>query len=353
MLDPALISLSAWKALNMGKQSRAAALGLLIYEYVITIEDEIDLIWLKKKSWVTILYHFNRWLPALWLTFDISEQEVLIAADSFDKQSIQSATKSIQYGIIQNVCLYYYDIHEVDFLWPSCVAYLLCNNIAALLTTISVQKGVQRFHAKTQPLTSFKVWAIYDRSRRVLSWMIFLSIFEVAAMALLIGWTIARVERFPVVSTPVGCLFEGLPPLSAIFWTPSLILEPIICILVLKKVFVDRQRRSELATFLACDSLLYFLVYVRPLLSQRTRPFSIYRIFVELVGSTIVWARYPSYIDLFMPWSVALPSLLCNRILLNMRGRFTRGSAPTRSSLLIELATLRTSADSSRIPDEE
>ncbi|KAG1753212.1 hypothetical protein EDB19DRAFT_1627298 [Suillus lakei] len=183
---------------------------------------------------------------------------------------------------------------------------------------------------------------MYDRSRKVLSWMIVLSIIEVAAMALLIGLTIARVERFPVVSTPVGCLFEGLAPLSAIFWTPALVVEPIICILVLKKVFLDRQQRSELAMFLARDSLLYFLV-----------------IFMELVASTIVWARYPSYIDLFMPWvsvflwSIALPSLLCNRLLLNMRGRFARGSEPVHSSLLIELATLRTSADSLRVPNEE
>ncbi|KAG1893563.1 uncharacterized protein F5891DRAFT_1258602, partial [Suillus fuscotomentosus] len=152
--------------------------------------------------------------------------------------------------------------------------------------------------------------------------MIVLNIIEVATMALLIGLTIARVERFPVVSTPMGCLFEGLAPLSAIFWTPALILEPIICILVLKKVFLDQQQRSELATFLAHDSLLYFLV-----------------IFMQLIGSTIAWAWYPTYINLFMPWvsvslcitilkrtdswSVALPSLLCNRILLNMRGRLT------------------------------
>ncbi|KAG2359402.1 hypothetical protein BDR07DRAFT_1415117 [Suillus spraguei] len=195
---------------------------------------------------------------------------------------------------------------------------MLCNNIIALLMTISVQTILQ-----------LRVWAIYNRSRRVLSWMIALNIIEIAAMALLIGLTIARVERFPVVSTPAGCLFEGLAPLSAIFWTPALILEPIICILVLKKVFLDRQQRSELATFLACDSLLYFLI-----------------IFMELVGSTIVWARYPSYIDLFMPWSVALPSLLCNRLLLNMRGRFAGGSEPVHSSLLIELATLRSSGDS-------
>ncbi|KAG1902859.1 uncharacterized protein F5891DRAFT_131581 [Suillus fuscotomentosus] len=82
MLDTTLISLSARRALNIGKQSRAAALGLLIYEHIITIEDEIDLIWLKKKSWVTCLYHFNRWLPAVWLTFDMIQQNPYNAISS-------------------------------------------------------------------------------------------------------------------------------------------------------------------------------------------------------------------------------------------------------------------------------
>ncbi|KAG0700051.1 hypothetical protein DFH29DRAFT_933839 [Suillus ampliporus] len=220
---------------------------------------------------------------------------------------------------------------------------MLSNNIIALLMTISVQCECT---ARAQPpsiepsfpsaILQLRAWAIYSRSRRVLSWMIALSVIEVAAMALLIGVTLARVERFPVVSTPVGCIFEGLAPLSAIFWTPALVIEPIICILVLKKLLLDRQERSELAMFLARDSLLYFLV-----------------IFVELVASTIVWARFPDYIDLFMPWSVALPSLLCNRLLLNMRGRFARDSESLHLS--IELMTIQTSPDSesSRAPDEE
>jgi hypothetical protein len=187
----------------------------------------------------------------------------------------------------------------------------------------------------------------------------------------------------------VGCLFEGLAPLSAIFWTPALILEPIICILVLKKVFLDRQQRTELATFLARDrlvvvifavtknaddhtSLLYFLVYVRQLLDScygvcltihhlqnihATHCVNyclgsvsfLYRP-LHAVGLCLSYVTFLTQID---SWSVALPSLLCNRLLLNMRGRFARGSEPVRSSLLIELATLRTSADSLGVPDEE
>ncbi|KAG1793301.1 uncharacterized protein HD556DRAFT_1479403 [Suillus plorans] len=271
--------------LNIGKQSRAAALGLLIYEHIITFEDEIDLIWLKKKSWVTYLYHFNvHYTNALWRTAGFQ---------SYGSRSTQHSK---------------YNKANMKQYHPSCVTYMLCNNIIALLMTVSVQTTLQ---LRGSPAI------LYEKSpTNVLQ----------AMMALLIGLTIARVERFPVVSTPAGCLFEGLAPLSAIFWTPALIFEPVICILILKKVFLDRQQRSELATFLARD-----------------------RIFMQLIGSSIVWARYPSYINLFMPWSIVLPSLLCNRLLLNVRGRFARGSEPVP----IELAILPSSVDSFRMSDEE
>lgn len=71
-------------------------------------------------------------------------------------------------------------------------------------------------------------------------------------------------------------------------------------------------------------------------------------IFAELLASTIIWAKYPIYISLILPcvlpcleilllwssylvlrWSTALPSLLGNRLLLNMRERVVDGSTET------------------------
>ncbi|KIJ70372.1 hypothetical protein HYDPIDRAFT_105084 [Hydnomerulius pinastri MD-312] len=71
MSGVASVPLSARYALNIGKQSRAGALGVLIYERLIVIQEEVDLVWTKRRSWVTYLYIFNGWLALLWLTFDI------------------------------------------------------------------------------------------------------------------------------------------------------------------------------------------------------------------------------------------------------------------------------------------
>jgi len=60
--------------------------------------------------------------------------------------------------------------------------------------------------------------------------------------------------------------------------------------------------RTPLVTRIARDSLLYFIV-----------------VFAELLISTVIWAQAPTYINIVMPWSAALPSLLGSRLLLNMR----------------------------------
>ncbi|GJE99743.1 hypothetical protein PsYK624_160140 [Phanerochaete sordida] len=62
---------------------------------------------------------------------------------------------------------------------------------------------------------------------------------------------------------------------------------------------------------MARDSLMYFAV-----------------IFVELLVSTIVWARAPQYINILNPWSAALPSLLGSRLMLNMREAVYRRGLP-------------------------
>lgn len=38
-----------------------------------------------------------------------------------------------------------------------------------------------------------------------------------------------------IASTPTGCSFTGVIPTKAVLWIPALILEPILCILVLRK----------------------------------------------------------------------------------------------------------------------
>lgn len=263
------------RALNIGKQSRAGALGLLAYDHFITLDREIELIWRQDKNrqgfW---LFVFNRFFPLLWLIFD----------------TIPLARS----GIVSS---------------KICIIYLMCDDIVTLLITISVQSILQ-----------LRVYALYGRSRRMLIFLVCCCTVEIAIMAILVGVTMRKISHLPVVSTPTGCYYSGIFSLSALFWIPILIFEPILCLLILWKAwgeeimyrfglglreFDGRPKATStprMVKLIARDSLMYFLA-----------------IFVELLINTIIWAKFNRYINIVMPWSCALPSIFGSRLLLNMR----------------------------------
>lgn len=104
-----------------------------------------------------------------------------------------------------------------------------------------------------------QVYALYGRSRRMLIFLVCCCTVEIAIMAILVGVTMRKISRMssifllpshsclikvswgyidlPVVSTPTGCYYSGIFSLSALFWIPILIFEPILCLLILWKAW--------------------------------------------------------------------------------------------------------------------
>ncbi|KAH8094712.1 hypothetical protein BXZ70DRAFT_1010002 [Cristinia sonorae] len=190
---------------------------------------------------------------------------------------------------------------EVTYIWSA-----RKNNVAFYLYVFNRFFALTYLIFDSVPLTksgvvSSQVYALYERSRKILIFMLSMCALEIAAMGSLMGVTIGHLEHLPVVSTPTGCFYRGLLNLSALFWVPGLLYEPVLCILVLHKA-MSRKHHIPLVVVVARDSLLYFVA-----------------IFAILLCSTIIWARDPTYINMVMPWSAALPSILGSRLLLNMR----------------------------------
>ncbi|KAL4246558.1 hypothetical protein ABKN59_008752 [Abortiporus biennis] len=185
-----------------------------------------------------------------------------------------------------------------------CVIYLMCDDIVTLLTTLSVQVILQ-----------LRVYALYKRSRKVLIFLMTIFAFEISTMVVLIGITMKHLENIPLISTSTGCYYKGLLQLSAVFWAPGLVYEPILFGMIAYKAWgrkILNEPRIPLVTKMARDSLLYFII-----------------IFVELLISTVIWAHEPTYINLVNPWSAALPSILGSRLLLNMREMVARSGTDT------------------------
>ncbi|KAM5545597.1 hypothetical protein V8D89_000635 [Ganoderma adspersum] len=265
-------------ALDIGKQSRAGALGLLIYDYLITFDLEVDVIWRQsKRSPLCWLYLFNRFFPLVWLVLDISLYIV-------------------------------HDVLVVAVLIPSsCIIYLAIDDFVIVVSTLAVQVILQ-----------LRVYALYQKSRRVRLFLTCCWLVEVAVMAIFIGITFANIKALPVISTSTGCYYSGIFSISALFWLPALVYEPVLCLMVLWKAreeywlecfwqqgttALDKDSTSsKLVKALARDSLIYFV-----------------GVFIELVINTVIWSHYNRYINIVVPWSGALPSILGSRLFLRMR----------------------------------
>ncbi|KAI0033654.1 hypothetical protein K488DRAFT_84696 [Vararia minispora EC-137] len=70
-------------------------------------------------------------------------------------------------------------------------------------------------------------------------------------MAIFQALSAARVTStadLPIVSTPIGCKWNGVTTYSIVIWVPSLIFEPILCILVVWKAWgKDIQEKGNAA----------------------------------------------------------------------------------------------------------
>ncbi|TBU52832.1 hypothetical protein BD310DRAFT_831342 [Dichomitus squalens] len=293
-------------ALDIGKESRAGALALLVYDHLVTLDLEAELVWTQsKRSRVVWLYIFNRFFPLVWLV---------------------------------------------------CIIYLSVDDFVILVSTLAVQIILQ-----------LRVYALYDKGRRVRLFLVCCWLAEVTVMAILIGITMANISGkcrwcspqaraqplmlvladLPVVSTPTGCYYSGIFSISALFWLPALVYEPILCLMVLWQAWdqdwtswfrraVDRSGTSvrlhqgRLFKVLARDSLIYFVA-----------------IFIELIINTVIWSHYNRYINIVVPWAGVLPSILGSRLLLSMREaiRFSEQYGP-HATAITNLAEDRTAASS-------
>ncbi|CAL1694783.1 unnamed protein product [Somion occarium] len=239
------IPLVAINALDMGKRSRGAAMGLLFYDHMITLDLEISLVWSQsKKRPAFYLFIFNRFFAFFFLIFD--------------SIPLTKAGTNSSHVWISTTLLF------LSF----CVIYLMCDDLVTLLTTLTVQA-----------ILMLRVYALYERSRKILVFLLTVCLLELAAMATLVGVTIKHLDHILIASTDTGCYYHAWPLTKG-----------------------NKGPRIPLVTRMARDSLFYFVI-----------------VFALLLISTLIWARAPTYINMVMPWSAALPSILGSRLLLNMR----------------------------------
>jgi len=238
-----------------------AALVFLWYDYSLTFDAEVKLVWNHRWSLGKALFILNRYFGLVTILFDV--------------------TVFFSGSLTDQFCKRFSSWHGVS-------------NLLGVLIG--------------QLILMARVYAVYNRNKKVLAVLAALFVAQVACLPLVLH--VGNYIGTATIPGLTGCYASSRPALYFLVTFPSLIYDTILCLLMVYqawKIYKDGSN-YPLMTVLIRDSVLYFFTN-----------FSI-----TLVNCLIV-ALAPHIIGkVALGWLVAVPCALGSRLLLNMREHYFR-----------------------------
>ncbi|TFK22997.1 hypothetical protein FA15DRAFT_670925 [Coprinopsis marcescibilis] len=250
--------------IEITRYSQLSSSSIIIYDHLITLEQEIELVWKAPWSKGKVLFILNRYYS--------------LASVIFNNYGFFSPT------LTPSFCLRF-------FQWQGWTGLIAC-----VLAEVILQ---------------MRLYAMYSLNKAVLALMIVSFVASTATSGWIMHTVLAGITT-KTVSLPNGsfCVPVGVPDNFYTFWIPMLVFECLLCTLALVRGFqafradgsLFRAGR-DLVRILIRDSVLYFLVICSTYLS-----------------CLLVWIIAPvSLLEVPIGFSVAMSCVLANRIILNVR----------------------------------
>ncbi|KDQ53610.1 hypothetical protein JAAARDRAFT_209953 [Jaapia argillacea MUCL 33604] len=241
-----------------------SAAGLTIYDHIITIEQEYELIWTKRWSLAKVLFILNRYLG----------DAVMIAA----------IVVSLQSDVSQGVSATWFPIQA----WlSSAIGWSL------------------------QAIMQLRIYALYNRSKPVTMFMAVCFLTQIIAMATVLGTASPGLktlnEPIPQIKS---CVVINVPRYYFSYWIFIIVYDAVLLCLSAYQGLRDYARRramgkgtgSSLIGVLLRDSFLYYFV-----------------VLVLYIADAITWLRDPSKLEIPEGLTLAMSVILGSRLVLNLR----------------------------------
>jgi len=254
------IANAAW----IGRRATLAGWVLLVYDWVISFDQEVDLIWDKPWNIAKGLYYFNRYIPLMLLCVHTM---IYLNLD-----------------VSKSTCLFWFQFE--GWTGMTCIGA-----VEAILAT--------------------RVWALWDGNRIILGILLFGLAAEMAVMSFILGTTSSRLdtisEVFPGVEFKV-CIPLNTPPYFFAFWIPPLAFGTMVLILACYRGLTSvqfglRDLGKTLVAVILRDSVMYFAAIVA----------------TDLLCTTVWLQRSDVLFQTVVGPGLAVPSVLGSRLLLNLR----------------------------------
>ncbi|KAH9911117.1 uncharacterized protein B0H18DRAFT_1129102 [Fomitopsis serialis] len=264
------------------RYSELASSTIIIFDHLLTLDQEYNLIWTAPWSIGKWLFLFNRYYTLLTVIFN----------NFGGNAPIRHENPSLMVTMVLS-CLNWYRWQG----WTGVTSFIIAELILLL-----------------------RLYALYFLNKRALVFMACTSLVAFAASAGIMGSLLAKITAtahpFPTHPTPY-CAASGLSASAYAFWIPMLISECVLCALAVSRFVHMHHTRAGATLFqngrrlvvaLIRDSVWYFVV-----------------MFATYLANTIVFVvGTATEIEIPIGFSVAFACVLANRLCLNARGMVRR-----------------------------
>jgi len=261
-MDPSDSYLLFTASLTATRYSTFASLAFLVYDHVLTLHAEIEFVWRRAWSLGKVMFIFNRYFGLVVLAFS---------------------------SIVH--------FYHFPLLSQFCMIYRAWAGIAVMLAVMSAEV-----------ILMARIYAVYDRSKRVLIILAVLYAINIASTAMIVFLSPPGGVQLPPKVLP-GCFVVDRATSYLICWIPAFTFETLLFSMMLYRGWrsLRGSLSSPLMNVVIRDSILYFIV-----------------IFTALFMDCLTWAISPQKfnVELSGCWTIASSCAFGSRLLLNIRERY-------------------------------
>ncbi|KAF7343876.1 hypothetical protein MSAN_01968900 [Mycena sanguinolenta] len=289
--------------------SQLASSAIIVFDHVITLDEEVELIWKSSWSMGKVLFIINRYYT---LTSVIVNNYALLSPSLTDSPDAYTERDSSVRPA--PCCILLYSLITSGLRRPP------------LLSLARLDWSNRMYDSRRRASTLFfgapclisapvilqmRLYALYFLNKKVLALMVTMFIISSASSAAIMGTVLEGItaHSHPLPGTTF-CVPTGVPNYFFAFWIPILCFESLLCGLALYRGFqtfraTDPMFQSgrHLVAILIRDSVFYFLV-----------------MFATYLTNMLVWISASSnLLEIPIAFAVALSCCLGNRMILNVR----------------------------------
>ncbi|KAK0444566.1 uncharacterized protein EV420DRAFT_1003068 [Desarmillaria tabescens] len=249
--------------LHSTRYSALASGVIVLFDHLITLDDEVDLVWRSHWSIGKLLFIINRYYTLLSVIFNYYGLFMMPLSESVSHRFFQ---------------------------WQGWTGLIAC-----MIAEVILQ---------------MRLYALYLLNKKVLALMVTSFIICSASAAVIMGIVLSKLSMSYTLAGTSFCAPNGIPDYFYTFWIPTIAFESLLCGLALFRGFQTFSSDGplfssgrHLVSILIRDSVFYFVV-----------------MFATYLTNLLVWTAAPAdLLEIPIGFSVTFSCVMSNRIILNVR----------------------------------